>query len=1186
VAAAAALAWCSPAFAQTWNDVTGNWNVAGNWTPSGVPTSNQNTVLSFGNTGTGFTSTNDLGAFALNRLNLGAAITTSTTIGGNALMFSSTTGAVAPQIVNSAAGAVSINNDITVSNAITFTGDGAGVLTFGGAWTNSGSTVTKTGTSAVVISNNFASSTLTVSGGTLTLNGATNNAGTSAQTSISAGATLNQNGANSSTGAVTVSGTLSIGGAGSYSGSSGTFTLGSAGLLELNNGTTNLGTRINDSRTVTSNGGRVNFVGSSAAASSETIGAYTAGSLQSTIDLSAGSGQSSTLRFASLTRTAGAALLVRGANLGTAAQNTADTSNLVFTTAPAVVGGGGATGTSLSIVPGLFGDVSTSGTGSTFVTYAGTGTSAQGARLLTDVEYTSTITSGEAAQNNVSLSAGASLTASSSTSVNSLRLRSGGGVTIGSGGLLTIGSGMVLATTGNTGISGSGTLAFGSREAILNSGADLTISAPITGTGGLTKTGTGKLTLSNASGMTGAVTVQSGTLAAGSAVTRVGGTAVSLSGSSSLDPDGKYLVTPLVAGGGSTSLAFANGGTLVVSGSTPASFSGSIPSSASIVKGGSGVWSLTSGTSFSSLVINGGTVYSDVAGGASTITLTADVVVNNGGTVQTGRSSGSGSVRGQLGGSLTINAGGSYTRSSAGTEVDYLGQTMPVTVNGGTINGSAVAGDRPDVFGTFTLGAGQAVVTLGGTNGGRLHANGDTLLSSGTGTGAGTGSTFARAGRGTMLVRGTSLGDIAANTATFSFNSTSTAGATTPESFEIGGNGVPNATTPSTQVPIIPFIVGDNSSSGTGSSFVTNIRSVATLSSGTWNYNGTSGTGFVNSRRGLVPLLDSEYASSVTASTNALDNVDLSAADVLAGAKAVNALRLRSTGALSGAGTLTVTSGAILAPSTYSGAGISVAALDFGNREAVFHTPGNLAVSSAITTTGGITKSSGGTLTLTGDLSGSSGGVRVNGGTLALGPTANLNGHTTIYVRQGGTLDVSSVSGGYTLVAGQTLGGSGAINGTLNLGAATLAPGESVGRLTTSASSSVVLGASSTLALEIGGLPEFPGVDFDQLALGASSTFNAGGAVLQLLPLSTVQLGQTYRVIDAAATGAAIAGVFAGLPSSGSYSRGDVVFSIDYGGSYVDITFSQVPEPGLMGFIGLAALTLGRRERKSSRLSA
>src|SRR5262249_49853387 len=103
--------------------------------------------------------------------------------------------------------------------------------------------------------------------------------------------------------------------------------------------------------------------------------------------------------------------------------------------------------------------------------------------------------------------AGSTLDMYSSTTVNSLRLDSGGGVNSLSGGLsnplfnasgavntLTVSSGGVLAYTGNTGIS-KGAITAGGALLILHTLGNLEISSYVLGSGGIVKADSGTLTL-------------------------------------------------------------------------------------------------------------------------------------------------------------------------------------------------------------------------------------------------------------------------------------------------------------------------------------------------------------------------------------------------------------------------------------------------------------------------------------------------------------------------------------------------------------------------------------------------------------------------------------------------------------------------------------------------------------------
>ncbi|NBW97872.1 MAG: hypothetical protein EBR28_14400, partial [Planctomycetia bacterium] len=166
----------------------------------------------------------------------------------------------------------------------------------------------------------------------------------------------------------------------------------------------------------------------------------------------------------------------------------------------------------------LVGDTSTSGNGSTFLTYD-TSPTAFGLRPLAASEYT-TLTAGytsAATAENVNNFNG-TIATSSGVTVNSLRFSTAGALD-GSGGGLTVNSGAILATASGTIGSGFSGLTLGNgtwNEGVITptSGNTLTINAPITvtGNGGLTKGGAGTLVLGGSNTIAGGVTVQSGAI--------------------------------------------------------------------------------------------------------------------------------------------------------------------------------------------------------------------------------------------------------------------------------------------------------------------------------------------------------------------------------------------------------------------------------------------------------------------------------------------------------------------------------------------------------------------------------------------------------------------------------------------------------------------------------------------------
>lgn len=266
--------------------------------------------------------------------------------------------------------------------------------------------------------------------------------------------------------------------------------------------------RINDAARLRMAGGEFVLTGSSnAAATHETIGAITlAAGNAGTITVSPGYVTSQAeLAAASLSREQGAVGLVRGNNLGAAAG--ANTSRLFLATAPTLVGGGGAAGsTTISIVPYLIGGVTTTDVGSTFLTYGATGLRP----LDASTEFAQSLAAavGTPAAN---VHSTASETLAGSQTINSLLMSGvksvGNTLTIPTGGTLTVSSGAILGgTTDPNSIGGGfitgGTLNFGTAEGVVNG---RTIASAITGSGGLTLAGN----LSGANTYTGVTSIYS-----------------------------------------------------------------------------------------------------------------------------------------------------------------------------------------------------------------------------------------------------------------------------------------------------------------------------------------------------------------------------------------------------------------------------------------------------------------------------------------------------------------------------------------------------------------------------------------------------------------------------------------------------------------------------------------------------
>jgi hypothetical protein len=283
-------------------------------------------------------------------------------------------------------------------------------------------------------------------------------------------------------------GTLALSGSGSAV--STTITVNLGGTLTLDNSTTAVASRLGDALALTLNGGNFNFIGNSAGVSSETAGALTLPTGHNTITITPGTGGSTTMTFASLSRTAGATALFRGTNMRSAAG--ANVSTLLFTAAPALTGAAGAEGTTtMSVLKGAFGDTSLSGTGSDMVTVISNKLS-----LLASGEYTGDL---QTANANVKLTADRAAVA---TNTNSLILN-GFGIT-NPGGAITIPissaslSGNILINSATNIAGANTTLGITTTELPMLATADSTISAVIgtATTGSVTLSGTGNVTMS------------------------------------------------------------------------------------------------------------------------------------------------------------------------------------------------------------------------------------------------------------------------------------------------------------------------------------------------------------------------------------------------------------------------------------------------------------------------------------------------------------------------------------------------------------------------------------------------------------------------------------------------------------------------------------------------------------------
>jgi autotransporter-associated beta strand protein len=214
----------------------------------------------------------------------------------------------------------------------------------------------------------------------------------------------------------------------------------------------------------------------------------------------------------------------------------------------------------------------------------------------------------------------------------------------------------------------------------------------------------------------------------------------------------------------------------------------------------------------------------------------------------------------------------------------------------------------------------------------------------------------------------------------------------------------------------------------------------------------------------------------------------------------------------------------------------------------------------------GFTKSGAGTLELTA-VNSYSGVTNVQQGTLKLGASGSITTSSQIVLGASTTLDVSAVSGGWTLGASQTLSGTGTIVGNATI-AGTLNIGSSPG--TMNVTGDLGLGSLSTWNVELGGTGV---LDFDQLFV--SGQLAAGGTIhVSLIDSFVPSTSDSFQIAN---FGSFVDNGFTFNFSSASLSGGQ---SWDTSAFATSGTIAVVPEPGVFGLIGLGfAGALLRRRR-------
>ncbi len=532
------------------------------------------------------------------------------------------------------------------------------------------------------------------------------------------------------------------------------------GVLNIDNSVYNNTNRLIDSgeanvSMISLKGGNLNFIGNSAANSSETYQSTAVAQGNSTITLTAGTNKSfvvtsgTSASLAGLTRTAGATVLFRGTNLGAYTQTTANSTNFIITN-PTAIGlvGTNTTGSSvgnLAILPYAIGDASATGLGTGFVTYDST----RGIRLLASDEYASSVsaaTTSGSSDVNVKLTSVDTL--ATSGTINSLLISSG---TL-NGAAVKLAAGALLATGSGNQVNSS-TLDFGTREGIVTVNNDLLVSGTITGSGGLTKSGAGVLTLGGSNTYTGATTLNQGVLNIASATGLGSSSSIAFNGgnlqvSGATTSATTAAIISLNNVSTNNSITVDKGANLTLNGVISGSGALNVNGQGAITFGGSNTYrgglNITSGTVFSNNLsaLGQGNVSVVGATGTAFVQLQQSLVINPGYGLTIGGTTGApGIVDTGTGtwalsaGTTTINSGGILQISSTWSNTVVYGNV--VVNNGGTIQSVNNGANAPTdtIQGDVTLNSGATISTnLNLTNGlfGRLAIKGNFVANAGS----------------------------------------------------------------------------------------------------------------------------------------------------------------------------------------------------------------------------------------------------------------------------------------------------------------------------------------------------------------------------------------------------------------------------------------------------------------------
>jgi autotransporter-associated beta strand protein len=412
--------------------------------------------------------------------------------------------------------------------------------------------------------------------------------------------------------------------------------------------------------------------------------------------------------------------------------------------------------------------------------------------------------------------------------------------------------------------------------------------------------------------------------------------------------------------------------------------------------------------------------------------------------------------------------------------------------------------------------------------------------------------------------------------------------------------------------------VQGNGTLGTGATTVSGSGSILDLArNDTWGNHSTSVQALGIQSGGLVTNGTAVNSGFTTIQTLALDGGELR---VTGTARALDDGDLKKFEAYSIRNSVTVSGTAassITNPGAIANAGINIggytnlgggvgADLTFNVADVTNSSAADLAVSAVLKNnydaiafnplSNGLVKTGDGTMSLSA-VNRYTGATTVAAGVLAIGSAGSIASSSTITVGSGASLDVSAVSGGWTLGATQALKGTGTVAGNATI-QGTHNPGDSPGIQTFSADLTYS-GSSPVVNWELfsntaANLPN-PNAIFDQIVVAGdldfanpttlNLVFNGAGSAVDWAN-TFWDIGQSWVLFEVAGTTSNFGNLGLGVidwldGGAGAFSaaRPDAGFSLSQSGNDVVLNYAAIPEPGaaLLGGLGLLALLLRRR---------